>query len=179
MKLKRMLILFMTIFILCGCGKEVKEYQMYCEKGNYIDGKCRYKETIVPEYTCEEGFSFNEETKRCEGIISIDASKQYGCDDNYELKSGKCISEKTYPKNDNGTCLEGTLYNGECKDIKYKKWVYSCPSALGTLNNETHKCDLVDARKPEFTCEEGYTINETNNTCEKYIYEDTKLKEVE
>jgi len=158
------LLLLLLLLVLCGCGKSNsqsgKKNVQYCENGTLENGKCKVANTIDPvSITCEDGdFNFNEETRKCENVISIPANRRIGCKDeeNYTLKNGAC-----YPKNGKG-------------GVKYKVNLYSCPDS-GTLNGSN--CDFVDQQDAEVVCPEGYTVNVDKATCEKYTYEEVKEKE--
>ena len=155
--------------MLCGCGnqKQVKIVK-YCENGNpvYSDkekteiSKCEIIDSVEPtSITCEdEDFTYNEETKKCENIISIPANRRLGCKDEekYVLKNGAC-----HPKNGKGA-------------VKYKINVYSCPES-GTLNGKN--CDFVDENDPEIECPEGYEANLKTAMCEHITYEEFKERE--
>ena len=67
--MKRIILLFISILFITGCNKEEK--QLVCEKGNLINGKCEIVESIDVSLKCREGYTLNEETKKCENTITI------------------------------------------------------------------------------------------------------------
>lgn len=174
MKIEKIIVLCICILFLCSCGK--KEMEFYCEEGVLKGSRCLITEEKNAEYTCEEGFNFNEESKKCENIISVQASYDIVCDGGYYLENGKCISEEDLPYN-NGMC-SGSIYQGKCKDIRYRYKAYHC--LYGTLNNETNKCDLVDERNPiETKCDDEYEYNKKKKVCERSHYTEALEREVE
>lgn len=175
--MKKMIILCICVFFLCSCGKKV-EMELYCEEGTLEGNRCKIVETAEAQFTCPDGFPLNEETKKCENIISMPAPYKMGCVEGYYLENGKCISDITYER-ENGKCPDGiSVYMGQCKDIKYRIKIYECQN--GTVNEETSKCDLVDDRNPtEIKCDEGYKYNKKIKKCEKINYIEPSIREVE
>lgn len=176
--MKKMVILCLLSVLLCSCGRKPvvePEMELYCQKGEVYGSRCKIVENATPDITCPEGFPYNENLKKCANVISMPAPGKYVCKEGYTLTSGKCVSEKTYEK-ENGKCPEGTsTYNGECKEIKYRNYEYHCPN--GTLNGKV--CEFADEKKPEITCPEGYTVNQRDVTCEKITYVDAVQREVQ
>ncbi len=178
--MKKISILCLLSLILCSCASPSNavveiEMELYCEKGEVYGSRCKIVENAEPEVTCPEGFPYNENLKTCANIISVSAPGKYVCKEGYKLTSGKCVSEKTYEK-ENGKCPEGTsTYNGECKEIKYRSYEYHCPT--GTLNGKL--CEFADEKKPEITCPEGYNVNQKEVSCEKITYVDAVQREVQ
>ena len=165
--MKKVYVLLILLLLLCACGKSndaQHKIVKYCENGEpvYKEGseeieKCAITKKEEPlKIVCEEDFTYNKETKKCEHTISIPANKRIGCKDeeNYELRNGAC-----YPKNGKG----GT---------KYRTSIYSCPDT-GKLNGT--KCDFVDQVEPEVTCPEGYEVKEAE--CVNVTYEEYKERE--
>ncbi len=171
--MKRIVILCVCILFLCSCGK--KEMEFYCDEGILEGSRCKIVNSVEAQFTCQEGFNLNEETKKCENVISVDASYDIVCDEGFYLENGKCISENNLSYN-NGIC-PGDIYNGMCKEIRYRYKAYHC--LYGELNNETSKCDFVDERNPtEAICEEGYTYNKATKLCEVTSYKEAMEREV-
>lgn len=176
--MKKIIILCIFSLLLCSCVNNVNtpvEMELYCEKGVSYGTKCKIAETAEATITCPEGFPYNEKTKKCTNTISIAAPGKYVCKEGYTLTSGKCVSDKTFEK-ENGKCPSGTTsYYGECKEIKYRDYEYNCPT--GTLNG--NKCEFADEKKPTITCPEGFTVNQKEVTCEKVTYVDAVQREVQ
>lgn len=151
--------------------------EKYCENGTPENGKCKVITSVSGEVGCPDDYPLNEESKYCERVVSLIAEQFRTCDPGFKATSGKCISEESFPKDENGRCAEGhTMLNGECKEIRYQFYGYSCPS--GVLNETTHKCDFVDQKTPSLVCPEGYIVNQSNLTCDTISYEEPKEREV-
>lgn len=178
--MKKVLLLLLLAIIVTGCGEEKViniTIEQYCENGTPENGQCKVVTSIPAETGCPEGFPLNPESKYCERVISTIAERYVTCDPGFTLVSGKCISDETYPKNEQGRCnSEHTSINGECKEVRYRVQAYRCP--MGNLNEETHNCDFPDQKTPEVTCPEGYIINMENLTCDTITYEAYKEREV-
>ncbi len=179
--MKKTILLIILCFLLCSCSKNelenkepVKKVEYYCENGTLVENRCKIVEQVKAIVDCPDGFPFNEELKTCAKIVAIPAPGKYTCIEGYKLKGGKCISEISYDKIDGKCPADKKLYNGECKDIKYRVYEYYCPE--GTLNKD--KCEFPDEKKTEISCPEGYTINKKNVTCEKITMIDAQKKEV-
>lgn len=178
--MKKVICLLLLLFIITGCNKEKVinvTIEQYCESGTPDNGKCRVINSIEADVTCPEDFPINRESKYCERVVSIVAERFFTCDGGFTLNSGKCISNETYPKDEAGKCTgDYKLYNGECKEIRYRVQGYKCPQ--GNLNTETNMCEFPDQKTPVVTCPEGYTVNQNNLTCETISYEEPKEREI-
>lgn len=151
--------------------------EQYCENGEFKNGQCEVITSIPAETTCPEGFPINLESHYCERVVSVQARPYDACDPGFKLTGGRCISEASSPKDENGACPDGlSPLNGECKEIRYRYVAYRCPS--GTLNSETNKCEFADQKTPVVTCPEGYIVNAENLTCDVIAYEPVKEREV-
>lgn len=96
--MKRILILICCIFLLTGCGSE-KQTELFCDKGELENNKCKIVETMDVSLNCREGYVFNEETSKCENTITIAAKKVSNCPNGYFIGSDNwCLSEKEYAK---------------------------------------------------------------------------------
>ncbi len=151
--MKKAVILFLFIFLLCSCQIKKQEVKIvkYCNKGTLVNDMCEEIHSIAPtNIVCEEDFTYNKETKKCERSLDIPANKRLGCDDeeHYELRGGAC-----HPKNGKGV-------------IKYRKYFYSCPET-GKLSGK--RCIFTDQQDPILTCKEGYKANVEKATCEKKV----------
>jgi len=172
--LKKIIILFLLLFILSSCSQKEIIIELYCDEGELYGSRCKLVENMIPEITCPKDFPYNEKTKKCESVISIPAPGKYTCKEGYTLTNGKCISDKTYDKVNNKCPVDTSLYNGECKEIKYRNYEYYCPT--GRLNDK--KCELVDEKSPEIACPTDYTPNKKELTCEKITYKEANQREV-
>ena len=166
--MKRLLICLLLIVLLCGCNQKQVKMVKYCENGTPVYDenktdivKCEIVTTARPlRIECEdEDFTYNEESKKCENILSIPANRRLGCKDEekYELKNGAC-----YPK------------KGVKGGVKYKINIYSCPES-GTLNGKN--CEFIDEHDPVIECPKGYEVNLKIAKCDKKTYEEFKERE--
>lgn len=161
---KKILVLILLTLILSACGisnskKTIIEHEYYCDEGLVMVGDhCEGVISIDPvSITCEAGFNFNPESRKCEFILTIPAPPDYYCDPGFELRSGKCINDET----------------GE---VRYRNVRPECKSGIP---NGKDKCDLVDQREATFVCEEGYTRNERKVKCEQTGYGEIKERIIE
>lgn len=106
-----------------------------------------------------------------------------------EVKDDGCYEKICIKANDDGTCAEyqenkidytvnsycpeGTKeVEGVCRKIAYQGKSYSCE--LGTLDGK--KCVIEQTSEVILKCDDGYTLNEKENVCERTIYEKAYLK---
>lgn len=151
------MILFVLLF-LCGCTETKKEEtgkNYYCNYGELDGNKCKVVLSVEPdEVICEDdNFTFNEESRKCENVISIPANRRIGCKDeeNYTLRDGAC-----HPNDGKG-------------GVKYRVNLYTCPDSA-TLNG--NQCEFVDESEPKIKCQSGYEVNKKFAKCDIIIYED-------
>lgn len=161
---KRLLMLIILPIFLSACGfsnskKTIIEHEYYCEDGlTMVGDHCEGTKSVDPiSITCEAGFDFNPESRKCEYVLTIPAPPDYYCDDGFELRSGKCINDET----------------GE---VRYRNVRAYCPTGVP---NGTNKCDLIDQREATFVCEEGYTPNERKVKCETTGYAEIQERIIE
>ena len=116
--MKRIILLFISILFITGCTKEEK--QLVCEKGNLINGKCEIVESIDVSLKCREGYTLNEETKKCENTITIAAKQVSKCPDGYFIGSDLwCFSEKEYPKEVKLNCTSPNIKDDDLFSTTY------------------------------------------------------------
>ena len=159
MKKLRFVLLLLICLLVCACGKKVETTMIkYCERGELDGDRCRiYASSDPVSVTCDEGLTFNEETKKCESYIAVAAERTFGClDEGYKHINGKCI-------NDAG-------------DVKYHSYIFACPEGL-RLDGE--QCLIVTQTNPGILCEETFNANLEEVSCTKVEYEPYKEKEVE
>lgn len=108
------IIIILSILFLTGCGvsnsNNNQKYELYCEKGNLVNNKCEIIQTMDVEKKCREGYTFNEETSKCENTITIAAKKVSECPDGYFIGSDNwCLSEEEFPKETTVTCVSPNI----------------------------------------------------------------------
>ena len=146
-----------------------------CNSDSYIgDGKCISNEYFIKtvERQCispniQEGDTLSTTEDREDGCyekICVNVLEDGTCGEYQENKIDYTV--KTY-------CPEGTTEVGDvCRIISYQGRDYSCE--LGTLDGKN--CIIENTSEVTLKCEDGYTLNEEENVCEKIRYENAYLK---
>ena len=173
--MKRIILLFIFILFITGCNKEEK--QLVCEKGNLINGKCEIVESIDVSLKCREGYTLNEETKKCENTITIAAKQVSKCPDGYFIGSDLwCFSEKEYPKEVKLNCTSPNIKDDDLFSTTYVKDNVCYEKLCITISEDGTSCTefketVLDA-KVEESCPDG-TKND-DGICRKKYWMDRK-----
>lgn len=132
---------------------------------------------LEAQYTCEEGYT--QSGTECIKEESIEATELASCEDGFTLNAstGKCEKQEETVVSIQYTCPEGYTIdnnrgNGSCEKItQYKATVMKKQCASGyTYNKETDKCEgtvqsPLYSRTQVYTCEGDYTLKD--NQCVK------------
>lgn len=163
-----------------------KEY--VCEEGYVLDDKvCKkiVEEPAISNNVCPNGyylannrcysnFSYEVQTKKecilpndknaLTAWVENDTCLVQWCTGDDAWLDGECQAgyADEHPFTITNYCLQGTMINGKCLDIKSSSVEYYCEN--GTLSG--NKCLITDEKDPIKGCKKGYKINEECNICE-------------
>lgn len=146
-----------------------------CNKGYYQgDGKCISTKVYAQTYErhcISKNISDDDE-------LSTTEAREDGCYEKICLEvadDGTCaeFKETKIDYTVDWACPDGTKQiDGECRKTSYQGKSYSCE--IGTLDGK--KCIIEKTSEATIKCDDGYTLNEKDNICERTIYEEAYLK---
>ncbi len=146
-----------------------------CNKGYYAgDGRCISTQVFAQTYEkhCVSK-NIDEDDELSTTEVREDVCYEKIC--TKEAEDGSCaeFKENKIDFTINWGCPDGTKQiDGECRKTSYQGKKYSCE--LGTLNGK--KCVIEQTSDATIKCEDGYTLNEKDNICERTIYEEAYLE---
>lgn len=144
---KRVLFCFFFLF-LCSCSSK----ELTCEEGTYEEGKCKIVEEIEPVSVCTTGYTYNEETKKCENTLTIDAKTISICPSGYEIGNDTwCYSEKVYEQVTTKSCVSSRIKEGDTLSSTYEK-NGECYEKICVSESEDGKtCQTFEENKISYT----------------------------
>ena len=159
--------IIVLLILITGCGKKLS-----CEDGYILKEKSCYKEienkVATEVYTCEDGYTLKEDNSKCEKIETVDAKKQYSCNNGYNLSGDKCLGVSTINATPTYSCPNGgTLSGSKCvqrvADTEALMYGYVCPE--GTKKNNL---ECYYTKYPNETCRDGFTESGGGYSCTKW-----------
>ncbi len=151
-KMKKVFLLVLLTLLLSGCGKKTLE----CPTGTLVDGVCKVVEYSDVVFGCKDGFNFNEETKKCENIMVIDAKKVSKCPEGYEIWNNYwCYGPDEFEIVKKKECISKNISDDD---------------KLSTTYEKDNKCFEKICTKPS---EDGKTCEEFKEKQIKYTTKDT------
>ncbi len=173
----------------CPLSYEYDEEKNICVNSMSIDAK--------PKFICNKGYHQGDGKCISDKIYGQTfekhcISKNIAEDDELsttEVRDNSCYEKICIKEAEDGSCAEfketkidftvdwacpdgSKQIDGECRKTSYQGVKYSCE--IGTLKGK--KCIIEKTVPVTIKCDEGYTLNEKNNICEKIIYEEAYLK---
>lgn len=164
-KILKLSYIMILLILITGCGKKLS-----CEDGYTLKDKACYKEienkVATEVYTCKDGYTLKEDNSKCEKTETVDAIKQYSCNNGYNLSGDKCLGVSTINATPTYSCPNGgTLSGSKCvqrvADIQALSYRYYC--SMGMLSGT--KC-LFTPGPATGRCPAG-TIQIDSNTCSR------------
>lgn len=136
------------LLLLCSCSSK----ELSCEKGVLEEGKCKIVEEMDPELVCTTGYTLNEETKKCENTLTIDAKTISICPNGFEIGNDTwCYSEKVYEQVTTKACVSSRIEEGDTLSSTYEK-NGECYEKICVKSAEDGKtCQSFEEKKISYT----------------------------
>lgn len=122
--MKKVMILFIVLIIVTGCGKK----ELYCEEGILKDNNCEISFTEEASLSCAKGYKLKN--GKCIKTETKNATKVKTCKDGYNLGGSICLSIKSYEKETIKKCV---LPNG------VKKTTYEMADGSAKISNKAYE----------------------------------------
>ncbi len=175
--MKKILLIVCLSFLLSGCG-ETKDVEYYCQKGNLVGDKCEDIETKSVSERCVEGYTFNEETSKCENTITIAAKKVSTCPEGYFIGSDNwCLSNEVYEKEEKLNCESKNIKEDDKFSTTYITEDMKCMEKLCTkVSEDGETCEEFKETelkvKKELSCPQG--MRAKDDKCHKKYWMNKK-----
>lgn len=146
--MKRSLVLICCIFFLCSCdNKELK-----CDKGELIEGKCVVLVSEDALLACKEGYTFNEESKKCSNTLKIPAKTVSKCPNGFEIGNDNwCFSEEEYDMVTKSECVSKDIKEGDTFSTTYVENNKCFLKLCNKVSEDGKKCEEFKTSEIKFT----------------------------